>query len=70
MVGDNIRKYRQAKNLTQAELAERIFVSTKSVGRWERNENFPGMEMLKTVANELDVDVLDLLMDNGHSRTK
>ena len=35
VTGTTIRKLREKKNLTQAELAERIGVSSKTVSKWE-----------------------------------
>ena len=34
--GNLIRRLRKEKNMTQKELAERLFVSDKTVSKWER----------------------------------
>ena len=34
-VGENIRRYRKSRGMTQAQLAERISVSDKTISKWE-----------------------------------
>ena len=41
MVGDNIKKYRKIKKLTQIQLAEKLGVSNGLVGLWETNKRKP-----------------------------
>lgn len=41
MVGDNIKKYRKIKKLTQIQLAEKLGVSNGLVGLWETNKRQP-----------------------------
>lgn len=38
VIGENVKKYREKANLTQAELAEKIGIGTASVSRIERGE--------------------------------
>ena len=36
IVGKHIREYRVKKNLTQKQLAEKLFITDKAVSKWER----------------------------------
>lgn len=39
---------RKEKNLTQKELGERLFVSDKTVSKWERGQSIPNVSLLNT----------------------
>lgn len=56
-----IRKKRLEKGLTQEELAQRLFVSTKTISRWENGINLPEISILSKVAYELDLSVAELI---------
>lgn len=60
-LGDNIRKYRRALDLTQEELAERLGVSFQTVSRWENGGTYPDIELLPVLARTFSV-TLDALM--------
>ena len=40
--GDLIRRLRKEKHMTQKELAQKLFVSDKTVSKWERGAGMPG----------------------------
>lgn len=61
VTGSVIRKLREAKKLTQDELAERIHVSGKAVSKWETGQGFPDISLLEPLARELDISVIELL---------
>lgn len=61
MLGDNIRKYRKANNLSQEELAERLGVSRQSISLWETGKTQPSIDMLANLASAVDVSVDALL---------
>ena len=61
VTGAVIRKLRENKNMTQEELAEKVFVSSKAVSKWETGVNFPDVAILETLAEELGITVLELL---------
>ena len=42
---------RRAHNLTQEELATRLYVTRQAVSRWERGEVTPGIDMVKLIAS-------------------
>ena len=41
ITGAVIRKLRESKNMTQEELAEKIYVTGKAVSKWETGQGFP-----------------------------
>ena len=59
--GALIRRLRKEKNMTQKELAEKLFVSDKTVSKWERGAGMPGITLLLPLAEALDVTVTELL---------
>ena len=57
VIGENVKKYREKANLTQAELAEKIGIGTASVSRIERGEKRMKLETLRAFADALDISV-------------
>ena len=57
IIGENVKKYREKANLTQAELAEKVGIGTASVSRIERGEKRMKMETLRAFADALDISV-------------
>ena len=45
--GKFITELRKEKNLTQNELADQLFVSDKTVSKWERGASFPNVVLLR-----------------------
>lgn len=56
-VANNIAALRTNSKLTQAELAEKLGYSDKSISKWERAEALPDVYVLKTIADIFDVTV-------------
>ena len=61
VTGAVIRKLRESKKMTQEELAEKIFVSSKAVSKWETGQGFPDISLLEPLAKVLDISVIELL---------
>lgn len=57
---------RRSRNLTQEQLAAKLYVTRQAVSRWERGEVVPGIDMIKLIAMVLDVPITDLLDMPGH----
>lgn len=66
-LGKFLAVLRKANGMTQAELAEKLFVSDKSVSRWERDESTPDITLLPVIADLFGVTVDELL--RGERRT-
>ena len=60
-IGDNLKRQRVRKALTQEELARKARLTTASVARIERNETEPRMSTLRKLANALDIDPAELV---------
>lgn len=60
VVGDNIRKYRQMRGLTQKDLGDRIGVKHNTISQYEKGRNAPEQNMIFAIANALNVSVGDL----------
>ena len=61
VTGTTIRKLREKKNLTQAELAERIGVSSKTVSKWETAKGLPDISLLQPLAQALGISMIELM---------
>lgn len=60
-VGQIIRKYRKAKNMTQEEMANRLGVTAPAVNKWENEVSFPDITLLAPIARLLGITVDELL---------
>lgn len=61
VTGSTVKRLREAKKLTQAELAERIGVSSKTVSKWETAKGLPDISLLQPLAQALGVSVIELM---------
>lgn len=61
VTGTVIKKLRENKRMTQEELAEKIYVSSKAVSKWETGQGFPDVSLLEPLAQALDISVIELL---------
>lgn len=61
VTGAVIKGLREQKNMTQAQLAEVIDVSPKTVSKWETARGLPDISLLDSLAAALDVSVMELL---------
>ena len=59
--GRRIRAFRKLKRIQQVELAKRIGMSVTVLGRIERGEKIPTDEQLQKIADELHIDVEELI---------
>ncbi|TCD28211.1 helix-turn-helix domain-containing protein [Pedobacter psychrodurus] len=57
MIGSKIAGARKKINMSQAGLAEHVFVSPQAVGKWERGESMPDIITLNQLTKILDVDL-------------
>ena len=60
-IGDRIRAARQARGLTQTELAKLCFTSQPAVADWEAGRRTPKTDTLQRIANALRVKTSELL---------
>ena len=67
VTGAVIRQLREARGMTQAELAEKLGVSSKTVSKWETARGLPDIILLQPLAQALGVSVIELM--NGEPIT-
>lgn len=60
-IGENIKRLRREKDMTQEEFAELLGVSCQSVSRWENGTCYPDMELLPTISDFFQITVDKLL---------
>lgn len=65
-IAQRVKAARKAAQITQAELAERINISTNAVAKLETNLMNISLQTLINIANALDIDVNYLLSDNAN----
>lgn len=58
---DWISELRKKHNLSQEEMANRLFVTRQAVSRWENGETVPNTETLKLLSQEFSVSINALL---------
>ncbi|HEX2867309.1 MAG TPA: pentapeptide repeat-containing protein [Ignavibacteriales bacterium] len=57
MIGGKIAEARKKMNISQAELAKRLFISPQAVGKWERGESIPNLITFNRLSEILGVDL-------------
>lgn len=60
-IGEFIAQRRKEKNLTQAQLAEKLGVSNKTISKWETGKCMPDYSVIEILCTELESSVCELL---------
>lgn len=60
-IGQFMSVCRKEKGLTQAQLAERLGVSDKSISRWETGKTMPDLSLYEPLCEILDIKISELL---------
>lgn len=58
--GQFLSDLRKEKSMTQKELADKLFVSDKTVSKWERGNSMPNVTLLIPIADVLGITVTEL----------
>ena len=61
VTGSTVRQLRESRHLTQADLAEKIGVSSKTVSKWETGKGLPDISLLQPLAQALGISVIELM---------
>lgn len=59
--GENLKKLRSEKGMTQKEVAEQFNVTAQAVSRWEKGEVEPSLQTILVIADFFEVTVDELL---------
>ena len=61
LIGENIKRIRRERDLTQEEVAAHLGISFQSISKWERGDGYPDITMLPALANYFKISVDELL---------
>lgn len=61
VTGTTIRQLRESRKMTQAELAGKIGVSSKTISKWETARGLPDISLLQPLAGALGISVIELM---------
>ena len=64
ITGATIKRLREAKGITQTQLAEQIGVSSKAVSKWETAKGLPDITLIEPLSVALEVSVMELMSGN------
>ena len=67
VTGATIKQLREKRELTQADLAEKIGVSSKTISKWETAKGLPDISLLQPLAQALGISLIELM--NGEHIT-
>lgn len=68
-LGKQIKRYRMEANLSQEELADKVFVSRQTISNWENDKNYPDIKSLVLMSEVFHVS-LDHLVKGDLERMK
>ena len=66
-IGTRVRQYREAKNWSQEDLAMRLDTTQTTISNIESDKNIPNSLLLNKIAQELEVNINDLLNDSANN---
>jgi len=67
VTGAVIKELREKNHLTQAQLAERLSVSDKTVSKWETAKGYPDISLLEPIAKIFGISITELISGNAVS---
>ncbi len=65
VTGTVIKELREKHKMTQAELAEKLCVSDKTISKWETAKGYPDISLLEPIAKAFGVSVTELISGNA-----
>lgn len=69
-LGENIKKLRKDKNLSQEQLTEMLNVSRQAVSKWESGKTYPDIENLILLRNIFNVTLDDLIINDNKTKNE
>lgn len=67
--GEKLKQLRKDNNLTQEDLAEKLYVTRTAISKWETGKDFPAIDSLKSISMLFQVSIDDLISE-GDVETK
>lgn len=65
VTGAVIKELREKNHMTQAELAEKLCVSDKTISKWETAKGYPDISLLEPIAKVFGISITELLSGNA-----
>ena len=62
--GEKIKKLRVASDMSQDELAEKLFVTRTAVSKWETGKGYPSIDSLKLLSDLFRISMDELISDD------
>ena len=69
-LSEKIIKIREDNNLTQDEMAEKIFVTRQAISKWERGISYPSLDVLRLISKEFKISMNNLLDVSENEKNK
>lgn len=69
-IGENLKRLRREKDLTQEELAAHLGVSFQAISKWERGESYPDITILPALSNYFKISIDELVGMEEIKRTE
>lgn len=66
--GENLKRLRKERNLSQEQLSEMLNVSRQAISKWESNKTYPDIENLMLLRNIFNIALDDLLFDENKDK--
>lgn len=60
-IGETLTCIRKRQNLTQQDMASKLYVTRQAVSRWETGETTPSIDMCKLIATTFNVPITHLI---------
>ena len=62
--GEQIKQQRKALDMSQEEVAKRLFVTRQTISNWENGKNYPDLSMLVKISDVYQVSIDSLLKED------
>lgn len=68
-IGSTLRQLRESRQMTQAELAKKVDVTTQTISAWELDNKTPRLGKLKALAEFFEVEVATIIAGTDKNET-
>lgn len=59
--GKELKAHREKLNLSQCELAKRTGIKQQNISRWEKNQNYPSIDLCEKLADFYGITIDELI---------
>lgn len=64
--GNRIKEQRKKLKLTQAEVANQLYITRQTISNWEQGKSYPDLDMLVKISNVYQISIDSLLKEDKH----